>query len=88
MKKTRAVLALSVADDEMMTLEGTRSLIGLYANAPRRIEVVWPADVKARRIGHFGWFRDSFKSTLWPRTIASLDALAALQASGVTKSTA
>lgn len=73
------VLALSVQDDEMMTLRGTQSLIGFYANAPRRIEVVQPAEALARRIGHFGWFRESFRATLWPRTIASLNALALLR---------
>ncbi|MBV8619593.1 MAG: alpha/beta fold hydrolase [Curvibacter sp.] len=82
------VLALSIADDELMTLQGTRSLMGLYANAPRRIEVVRPAEVQARRIGHFGWFRESFRATLWPRTIAGLNALAGLHGSGVTESTA
>ncbi len=76
------VLALSIADDELMTLRGTQSLMSLYPNAPRRIEVVAPADVQARRIGHFGWFRDSFKLTLWPRTIASLGALASLRPAG------
>ena len=73
------VLALSVQDDEMMTLRGTQRLIGFYANAPRRIEVVQPAEALARRIGHFGWFRESFRATLWPRTIASLNALALLR---------
>src|SRR5450830_1160724 len=82
------VLALSVQDDEMMTLRGTQSLIGFYANAPQRIEVVRPVDALARRIGHFGWFRESFRATLWPRTIASLNALAVLrQGQHVTHST-
>jgi len=72
----------------MMTLRGTQSLIGFYANAPQRIEVVRPVDALARRIGHFGWFRESFRATLWPRTIASLNALAVLrQGQHVTNST-
>ena len=30
------VVALSIADDELMTLQGTHSLVSLYENAPRR----------------------------------------------------
>src|SRR5205085_2260478 len=45
-------------------------------NAPRLTRSVlyfWhvrvaPADVAARRIGHFGFFRDAFRPTLWART--------------------
>ncbi len=63
------VLALSMADDEMMTLRGTQSLVGLYPNAPSRIESIAPQDVAARRIGHFGFFRDGFRQSLWPRAV-------------------
>ncbi|GIX24196.1 MULTISPECIES: alpha/beta fold hydrolase [Caldimonas] len=61
------VLALSFVDDEMMTERGTQVLLDCYANAPRRIERIAPQDVQARRIGHFGFFREQFESTLWPR---------------------
>ena len=43
-----------------MTERGTHVLVDCYANAPRRVERVAPADVAARRIGHFGFFRDAF----------------------------
>jgi predicted alpha/beta hydrolase len=66
------VVALSMTDDELMTERGTRVLVDCYANAPRRIERIAPADVQARRIGHFGFFRDQFRSTLWQRTAALL----------------
>ena len=46
----------------------TTVLVDCYANAPRRIERITPADVQARRIGHFGFFREQFQSTLWQRT--------------------
>lgn len=61
------VVALSITDDELMTERGTRVLIDCYANAPRRIERIAPQDVQARRIGHFGFFRDQFEPTLWRR---------------------
>jgi predicted alpha/beta hydrolase len=62
------LVALSLTDDELMTERGTRVLVDCYANAPRRVERVAPADVSARRIGHFGFFRDAFAPTLWART--------------------
>ena len=66
------VVALSITDDEMMTERGTRVLVDCYANAPRRIERVAPADAGALRIGHFGLFRDHFQSSLWVRGAALL----------------
>ena len=66
------VVALSITDDELMTERGTRVLIDCYANAPRRIERISPADVKAKRIGHFAFFRDQFQSSLWARSVALL----------------
>ena len=60
---------VAVDDDEMMTERGTRVLVDSYANAPLRVERVAPADVRARRIGHFGFFRDAFEPTLWQRAL-------------------
>jgi predicted alpha/beta hydrolase len=61
------IVALSMTDDELMTEHGTRVLIDCYENAPRELLRVAPADVNARRIGHFGFFRPEFESTLWTR---------------------
>lgn len=61
------VVAWSITDDELMTERGTRVLVDLYSAAPRRIERIAPADVAARRIGHFGFFREQFRATLWAR---------------------
>ena len=63
------ILALSMTDDELMTERGTRTLVGFYANAPQRVERIAPADVQARRIGHFGFFREQFRPTLWRRSL-------------------
>jgi predicted alpha/beta hydrolase len=67
------IRAWSFSDDEMMTLQGTRSLLGLYASAPQSVEVVKPSDVELTRIGHFGFFREkSMKAALWPRSLRVL----------------
>jgi len=68
------VVALSITDDELMTERGTRVLVDCYANAPRRIERIAPQDVQARRIGHFGFFREQFRHTLWQRATELLHA--------------
>jgi len=82
------VLALSIADDELMTLRGTESLLSFYAAAPHAVERIAPADVQVRRIGHFGFFRAQFRQSLWPRTLQGLQRLPALAAAGVPHTTA
>jgi predicted alpha/beta hydrolase len=74
------VLALSMTDDELMTLAGTNSLVSFYTGAPSAVERIAPADVQARRIGHFGFFREQFSQSLWPSTVDKLNRLASLTA--------
>jgi predicted alpha/beta hydrolase len=59
-----------------MTWRGTQNLINLYSNAPRSFERIAPADIQARRIGHFGFFREQFNQTLWPRAQRILEGMA------------
>ena len=61
------MFALSIADDELMTLRGTHSLFALYENAPCQVERITPGDLALRRIGHFGAFRSEQEGKLWPR---------------------
>jgi predicted alpha/beta hydrolase len=70
------VLALSITDDELMTLRGTHSLVNLYENAPREVQRLAPADISVRRIGHFGLFRSEHEAVLWPRVNQWLAGLA------------
>lgn len=69
------LLAWAFTDDELMTLRGTRALVGLYPNAPSEVQSLGPEDVLARRIGHFGMFREHFRDSLWPQAVAALQAL-------------
>jgi predicted alpha/beta hydrolase len=70
------VMALSITDDELMTLRGTHSLINLYENARREVQRVAPADLSVHRIGHFGPFRSEQETKLWPRMAGWLTGLA------------
>ena len=69
------VLALSITDDELMTLRGTHSLVSLYENARSEVHRVAPADLDLRRIGHFGAFRSEQETVLWPRLAQWLSGL-------------
>jgi predicted alpha/beta hydrolase len=79
-RATFPVHALSITDDELMTLRGTHSLINLYENAPREVQRLAPGDVGVHRLGHFGTFRAEHEAHLWPRLSQWLSALAVPQA--------
>jgi predicted alpha/beta hydrolase len=68
------ILSLSFTDDEFMSAENTASLHGFYAGAPRTMRRIAPAEVGVKRIGHFGFFRRHFQSSLWPQVTAWLAA--------------
>lgn len=75
-RATFPVVALSISDDELMTLRGTHSLVNLYENAPRQVERIAPQDLSVRRIGHFGPFRSEHETRLWPRLSQWLQSMA------------
>jgi predicted alpha/beta hydrolase len=59
------ITSLSFVDDEFMSLKNTESLHGFYRSAPRTMKRISPADIGARRIGHFGFFNARFRESLW-----------------------
>ncbi|MBI2769690.1 MAG: alpha/beta fold hydrolase [Burkholderiales bacterium] len=70
------VMALSITDDELMTLRGTHSLINLYENAKREVQRIAPGDLGVRRLGHFGPFRSEQEFKLWPGLARHLSSFA------------
>lgn len=64
------ITALSMQDDEMMTLRGTKALFRLYSRADVAVQRVRPADYGLRSIGHFGFFRSKMQDSLWPMVSA------------------
>ncbi|RJG05024.1 alpha/beta fold hydrolase [Noviherbaspirillum cavernae] len=67
------LLSMSFTDDEMMSRRSIDSLHDCYKNAPMERRYIRPADVNAKRIGHFGFFRPQFKTTLWQQALDWLD---------------
>ncbi len=54
-----------ITDDAYAPRPAAEALLRLYPAAPSELRPVVPADAGARRIGHFGFFREQFRDTLW-----------------------
>lgn len=69
----RPALAISVSDDALATVAGAKRLLACFARLHAQHVVLGPADVNARRLGHFGFFRRDAGEILWPRLLALLE---------------
>lgn len=63
------ITSISFTDDEMMSGRNTESLHGFYARAPKTFKRIAPDEIGERSIGHFGFFRAKFASSLWQRCL-------------------
>lgn len=59
------IVSFSFVDDEYMSARNIDSIHGFFVNAPRKMKRIAPRDIGAGRIGHFGFFRPMFESSLW-----------------------
>jgi predicted alpha/beta hydrolase len=66
---TLPIVSISFTDDEYMSARNTESILGLFAHAPVKTMRIAPQDIGVARIGHFGFFRQSFGSSLWTTTL-------------------
>jgi len=71
------MLSLSFVDDEMMSAASTELLHGFYAGARIDKHRIAPPEIGVKQIGHFGFFRKQFETTLWPRVTRWLSEQAA-----------
>lgn len=63
------LLSMSFTDDEMMSRRNIDSLHDCYRNAQMERRYIAPGDINARSIGHFGFFRPQFRTTLWQQAV-------------------
>lgn len=63
---TYPVLALTLADDELLLEVGSRLLHDAYQQRTPDYRVLDPATFGLKRIGHSGFFRSSGEAALWP----------------------
>jgi predicted alpha/beta hydrolase len=54
-----------IADDGYAPRAATEAILREYAAAPSEIVAVQPAEHGGARIGHFGFFRERFRESLW-----------------------
>ena len=59
------IVSFSFTDDQLMSRQNIDSVHGFYSEAPRKMVYLSPRDVGAKAIGHFGFFRSAFESSLW-----------------------
>ncbi|MBL8910286.1 MAG: alpha/beta fold hydrolase [Archangium sp.] len=64
------ILSFSLTDDDYAPKAAVDALHSLYVNASVERRHVSPEDVGVSSIGHFGFFRDQFASSLWEQVRA------------------
>lgn len=57
--------AYAITDDAFAPPAAVKALLEFFPNSTGEVRTVHPAQVGARRIGHFGFFRETFRATLW-----------------------
>ncbi|WP_449431207.1 alpha/beta hydrolase family protein [Pseudomonas putida] len=61
-----ATLAISLTDDPFGTVAATQRLLG-YLNEAERVHLrLAPVDISVEQIGHFAFFHERFRESLWP----------------------
>jgi predicted alpha/beta hydrolase len=66
------IRSYSFSDDIHAPRAAVEALIGCYTQAPKELNHRTPRDLKVDKIGHFGFFREEFRDSLWSETTAWL----------------
>ncbi len=69
---TAPILAIGLKDDPHGTPAALDRLLRYFTSSERRHWRIAPADIDAEAIGHFAFFHDRFKESLWPLALAWL----------------
>jgi len=68
----RPIHAFSFTDDFYCPREAADALLSWYGGTEKTHRHVAPAELGARSVGHFGFFRERFRDTLWTEAAAWL----------------
>lgn len=71
-KVTAPILAVGLDDDPHGTPIAINRLLAYFSSSRRRHWQIAPADIGAQAIGHFAFFHDRFRESLWPLAAAWL----------------
>lgn len=66
------ISAVAFSDDEMMSRRNVDSLHSFYTHAAVTMHRVNPKEVGESRIGHLGWFREQYETSIWQNTLLPL----------------
>jgi predicted alpha/beta hydrolase len=62
------ICSIAFEDDTYAPSDAVTSLLNCYSSAPKEDVRIQPRDCGVTSIGHFGFFRDNLKGSLWVRT--------------------
>jgi len=68
------VLSLSFSDDPIATPSAVEALLAFYPNAAIERRLTTPGQAGVRHIGHYGFFAERHRETLWRSTLDWIDA--------------
>jgi predicted alpha/beta hydrolase len=74
--------SIAIADDEYAPPRAVEALAELYRAADRELVTLHPSNVGAKALGHFGWFKRHYRTTLWADARRWLLASAGVSPSG------
>ena len=57
--------AYAISDDAFAPVRAVRALLDLYPSSKGEVVEIRPRDIGVRSIGHFGFFRERFRDSLW-----------------------
>lgn len=57
--------AYAISDDPFAPPCAVAALLELYPNAPAEVRRLRPEELGTRSVGHFGFFREAFRDSLW-----------------------
>jgi predicted alpha/beta hydrolase len=66
---SQEALVVSVTDDAFATKAGTQRLLSYMPGLRTQTLMIRPRDVAMKKIGHFGYFRRSAESRIWPAIV-------------------
>lgn len=64
----RPLHAIAFTDDDLFApRHAVEQLLTFYGKGPEHVRSITPEEAGVKAIGHFGFFRDKFRETLWPQ---------------------
>ena len=63
------ILAIADEHDPFATRSATRRLLDYFPHSERQFVQLRPQNLGLPKLGHFGFFHDRFRNSLWPQSL-------------------